>query len=124
MKDKPTILIIEDDRTLQELYAERFILAGFDVLQAFDGEQGLEMLENNPQVDVITVDLMLPRLSGYDIISRIRGDALKRDIPIVVITALEDDESQKKSLEAGANECFSKSGMLLGDIVDQVKRYL
>lgn len=118
-----TILIIDDDRLLQELFQIAFSQAGFNVLQAYDGDEGLQLLEGHPEIKVALVDIMLPRLSGYDVINKIRTEALNRDIPVIALSALADAASREKGLKAGANEFITKGELPLAGVIDQVKRY-
>jgi CheY-like chemotaxis protein len=121
---RPTILLVEDDKVLQELYVERFSVAGLNVIQAFDGMQALEELDNHPEVQLILLDIMLPKLSGYDVLARVKRDASKRNIPIIVVSALADIDDQAKGLQLGASEYITKGEMLPGAVIDKIKKYV
>lgn len=122
--DKPTILIIEDERDLQAMYSERFTMAGINVLQAFDGIEAMKVFREHPEIKVIVVDIMLPKQSGYEVIKEIRAMALDRDIPIVVSSALNGEEEKREGMEAGATAYISKGETPLPQVVEMVKQYL
>jgi DNA-binding response OmpR family regulator len=120
----PTILLVEDDRILQELYYERFTISGLSVIQAFDGMQALEELEQHPEVQLILLDIMLPKLSGYDVLARIKRDASKKHLPVIIVSALADIDDQAKGLQLGAAEYITKGEMLPGAVIDRIKSYV
>jgi DNA-binding response OmpR family regulator len=121
--ENPTILFIEDNHALQELYQLQFSKANFTVLQAFDGQEGLNMVRAHPEIKVILVDIMLPKLSGYEVVANIRTEALTKDIPIMIVSALDDQGDREKGLAIGANEYITKGQVSLHDLIDKVKRY-
>jgi len=120
---KPTILIIEDDQDLQDLYLQTFTLAGFEVLQALDGETGLTLAQQHPEIKVMIIDIMLPKVSGFEVIRAIRETAISHDIPIMTVSALLEDEDRQKGLEAGANTFLTKGELPLREIVTMAQRY-
>lgn len=119
-----TVLVIEDDVTLQDLYKERFAASGVEILQAYDGKAGLDLLEKNPDIGAILIDLMIPKVSGFQVITRIRQNALNKDVPIVVASVLGDGDARQKSLDLGATDYIAKGDVLIGDLVTQVLRYV
>ena len=127
MQDKepllPTILIAEDDRILQELYLERFKLAGFTVLQAFDGMETLDMVGKHPEIQLLLLDVMMPKLSGYDVLAQIKMGE-RRDLPVIVVSALADIDDQARGLQLGATDYITKGEMLPGAVIDKIKQYV
>lgn len=119
-----TILIVEDDKVLQELYYDRFIAAGLTVLQAFDGLQALDRLDSHPEVQLVLLDLMLPKLSGYDVLAQLKRNADKRDIPVIIVSALADVDDQARGLQLGAAEYITKGEMLPGVVIEKIKQYV
>lgn len=122
-KKLPVILVVEDDHFLQEMYSDVFARNGFAVMQAFNGEEAVAWLDSAPQINVILVDIMLPKISGYDVIKHIRESSLKRDIPIMVVSALESEEDKRKGYDLGINEYYTKGDTRLAQIVESAKRY-
>lgn len=119
-----TILLVEDDKVLQELYYERFTQAGFTVIQAFDGMQALDKLESYPEIQLVLLDLMLPRLSGYDVLAHIKQDADTRNVPVIIVSALADVDDQARGLQLGAAEYITKGEMLPAAVIEKIREYI
>jgi DNA-binding response OmpR family regulator len=119
-----TILLVEDDKVLQELYYDRFIQAGFNVIQAFDGMQAIDRLDSHPEIQLVLLDLMLPRLSGYDVLAHVKQDAETRNIPVIIVSALADVDDQARGLQMGAAEYITKGEMLPGAVIEKIKEYV
>lgn len=120
----PTILVVEDDPVLQELYQDRFSSAGLVVVQALDGEQALVMLENHPEIQLVLLDLMLPKISGYDVLAQMKRSAAAKDIPVIIVSALADIDDQARGLQLGAAEYITKGEMLPGVVIEKIKQYV
>ena len=118
------LLLVEDDQVLQELYLERFQIAGFNVIQAFDGEEALEMLKKHPNTNMILLDIMLPKLSGFEVLERVRNQPALKDLPIIVVSALADLEDHERAIKLGATDYITKGEMLPGGIIDKIKQLL
>ena len=119
----PTILLVEDDAVLQELYLDRFSRSGLRVLQAFDGMQALEVARAHPEITLILLDIMLPKLSGYDVLSQMKHDPLVRHFPVIVVSALADVDDQARAMQLGAAEYITKGEMLPGAVIEKIKQY-
>ncbi len=119
-----TILLVEDDKILQELYFERFIQAGFTVIQAFDGMQAIDKMDSHPEIKLVLLDLMLPRLSGYDVLAHIKQDADTRNIPVIIVSALADVDDQARGLQMGAADYITKGEMLPIAVIEKIKQYV
>jgi len=102
---RPTILIIEDDATLLRGLRDNFESQGFDVRAARDGQEGVEAALAGP-CDLILLDIMLPKLNGYEVCRRIRLQGL--DMPIVMLTAKGQEEDVVRGLELGADDYVTK----------------
>jgi CheY-like chemotaxis protein len=87
LDDVATILIVEDDADLRQLFRTTLALEGYRVLEARDGVQALHFLESDPP-DLVILDLGLPRVSGYLVRQEIAASARTRDIPVVVVTGM------------------------------------
>jgi two-component system chemotaxis response regulator CheY len=90
------ILTIEDSKTMRDMLMLTLIGAGFDVLQAVDGQDGLDILAKEPLVDVIITDINMPRMDGYEVIRRLRAMSEYQKTPILVLTT--ESETDKKNL--------------------------
>jgi DNA-binding response OmpR family regulator len=93
IKNIPTILIVEDDPVLSKMYTEKFKFEGFQVLTALNGEEGLR-LALSEKIDVILLDLMLPRLSGTELLTKLRLDSKGKNIKVIVLTNLAEQEEK------------------------------
>lgn len=99
-----TLLIVDDERNIVELIELYARQAGFRTLRAYDGETALQMIERESPALVI-LDLMLPKVSGWDVCKRVRA---KSDLPIIMLTARDDDVDKIVGLEIGADDYLTK----------------
>ena len=99
------VLIVEDDATLLRGLSDNFTSAGFDVRTATDGEVGISQVLAEPP-DLIVLDIMLPRMNGYDLCRRVRQAML--DMPILMLTAKGQEEDIVRGLELGADDYMTK----------------
>lgn len=113
------VLIIEDDTFLQGLAANKLEQNDFDVSTANNGEEALTQLVEN-QFDVILLDLMLPDISGFDILKNLKDTG--RKTPVIVFSNLSDDANIKKAIDLGSTEYLIKSNFTLEELVEKVKK--
>ena len=114
------VLIVEDEEALRKVLQEKMEHAGFEAFAAKDGDEGWEMAKSkNP--DIILLDLILPKRSGFDILSLLKQDAELKDIPVIVLSNLAEDENLKKALAMGAEDYFVKAQHPINEIVEKVK---
>lgn len=117
------ILIVEDEEVLASVMAEKFEKAGFSTRIAVDGEQAL-ILVNSFKPSIIALDLMLPKVDGFDFLKRIKEDNSLKDIPVVIMSNLSDDDDIKKALNMGAVDYFVKANHPINEIVEKIKAVL
>jgi DNA-binding response OmpR family regulator len=101
---KKTVLVIEDETIMRDMICKAFRSDGFDVLEAVDGQEALEVFADN-KVDLVLLDIVLPKLDGWSVCRRIRT---KSDVAIIMITSREDDEDQLLGYELGVDEYVIK----------------
>jgi two-component system sensor histidine kinase/response regulator len=107
MEKKSKILIVDDNVDAVELLEKRLHSEGYDTTKAYDGEEGLKkVVEYNP--DLIVLDVMMPKLNGYEVCQRLKADENTRYIPILMLTAKSDVESKVKGLDIGADDYLPK----------------
>jgi DNA-binding response OmpR family regulator len=104
MPDSSTILLVDDEDSVQKLLAYPLEREGFRVLQAWDGEEALERFAAEP-VDLVVLDVMLPKLDGLEVCKRLRADS---DVPIIMLTARDDELDKVVGLELGADDYITK----------------
>jgi DNA-binding response OmpR family regulator len=107
MADKPKILLVDDEPSITKVVAKRLELAGFEVLTASDGQEGLQKAQT-AQPDLLILDLMLPKLNGYEVCSMLKGDARFQKTPIILFSAKAQEKDEKLGLECGANAYVTK----------------
>ncbi|MCB8836635.1 response regulator [Aurantimonas sp. VKM B-3413] len=100
---KRTILTIDDSRTMREMLRATLSTSGFTVVQAEDGQHGIEVLQGmDVEPDVIITDINMPRMDGFQFIEQVRGNPERRAIPILVLTTESDAEKKQRARQAGA----------------------
>jgi DNA-binding response OmpR family regulator len=102
-----TILLIEDSKLLRIANARALVKAGYEVISAGDGEAGLRSAQENIP-DLILLDMLLPKLTGLDVLKGLKGDARTRDIPVIVLSGL-SQANEARLLKEGAAAFFEKS---------------
>ena len=107
MKDKPVILVVDDQPQNIELLEAHLVPQGYEIVKAASGEEALEKLSGN-QIDLVLLDVMMPRMSGFEVLEKLRADKKTRLIPVVMITVLKETEDRVKALEAGCDDFISK----------------
>jgi DNA-binding response OmpR family regulator len=105
MTDRPLALVVDDDETVRDVVHRYLDRAGYRVVLAGDGEQALRAVADKAP-DVVVLDLMLPRLGGLEVCRRLRRDAVR--VPIVMLTALGEEEDRVLGLELGADDYVTK----------------
>src|SRR5882672_1429977 len=105
---KPRLLLIEDNPDTRQIYKDVFEREGFQVLLAEDGEKGLSYARATLP-DVILLDLMLPKISGFELLGRLRADTETHDLPVVIFSALADSADRQKAAELGVAEYSVKA---------------
>ena len=89
MDDQKTILLVEDDQILIKMYTRKFEKECFKVLSAFDGQAGLdELAKAEPKPKVILLDVMLPKLDGFQVLEKVKANPATKDIPVILLTNL------------------------------------
>jgi two-component system sensor histidine kinase/response regulator len=107
MKTKPVILIVDDQPQNIELLEVYLIPQGYEIVKASSGEEALEKLVHN-KIDLVLLDVMMPKMSGFEVLEKLRADEKTRLIPVVMVTALKETEDRVKALEAGCDDFISK----------------
>lgn len=118
--EKKKILIIEDESTLQRALSEFLSLEGFAVVNALDGEKGIEMAKKE-KPDLILLDIILPKKDGYEVVDELKEDEGTKDMPIILLTNLETTENVNRAFEKGITTYLVKSDYKLEEIVKKIK---
>lgn len=117
------ILLVEDDMALRDIYSARFMAEGYDVVTASDGEMALTVaVKEKP--DLIVLDVMMPKISGFDVLDILRATPETKDTKIIMMTALSQPADMEKGKSLGADEYLVKSQVTLTDVVEKAKAVL
>ncbi len=117
------ILLVEDDENLAEVYTMRFEAEGYIVQRAQNGEVALSIaVEFRP--DIILLDVMMPKVSGFDVLDILRTTPETKDIQIVMLSALGQDTDKSKAESLGADDYMVKSQVVIADVVERIKQHL
>lgn len=119
------VLIVEDDFFLREICAKKLIKEGFTVFEAIDGEQSLKEVEEI-KPDIILLDIMLPAIDGFEVLSKIRSnkDQKIKKVPIIMLSNLGQEEDIKKAIELGADSYLVKAHFTTEEIANKIKKTL
>jgi len=123
IKPKPRVLIVDDDEVLADLYRMRLEMEGFEISVIADGEHAVDgILEFKP--DLVLLDLMLPKMSGFDVLKLIRHTPATSKVRVLVFSALGDLDDRKRAATLGADDYEVKSEISLADMVAKLHELL
>jgi DNA-binding response OmpR family regulator len=104
---RPVVLVADDDDDIRDLVAFRLDRAGYEVLRAGDGQQALDLAREHVP-DLAVLDVMMPKLTGYDVTRELRADAATSRIPVILLTARVQEADVARGFEAGADDYVKK----------------
>ena len=114
------ILIIEDDKFLRELITQKLIKEGYNIAEAVDGEKGVESAKEE-KPDLVLLDLILPGIDGFEVLSRIKSDPSSAQIPVIILSNLGQKDDIERGLKMGAADYLIKAHFTPGEIIDKVR---
>ena len=124
MTDLPKkILIVEDDELITQMYQASLATSRFELRIEKDGGKGWEALQQYVP-DLIILDMMMPKLNGIEVLTRVRADARLQHVPVVIMSSLMDEEDRKKALDLGANEYWIKRDVNMTSFEAEINRVL
>jgi len=117
------ILLVEDDDALANVYVTRLQAEGFDVRRVSNGEEALAAaLSYKP--DLILLDVMMPKVSGFDVLDILRNTPETANLKIIMLTALSQDSDQKRARALGVDDYLVKSQVVISDVIDSIRHHL
>jgi CheY-like chemotaxis protein len=117
------ILLVEDDKSLREIYGVRLLAEGYDIVSAGDGEEALAMaIKDRP--NLIVSDVMMPKISGFDMLDILRSTTETKDIKVIMMTALSSEDQRLRGEQLGADRYLVKSQVGIEDVVRTVHEVL
>jgi DNA-binding response OmpR family regulator len=123
MDTKKKILLVEDDVALSAVYNSRLQMEGFETREVNNGEGALSAaIEFKP--DLVLLDAMMPKISGFDVLDILRNTPETANIRIIMLTALSQPKDKERAESLGVDDYLVKSQVVIGDVVERVKHHL
>ncbi len=122
-KKKIKILLVEDDSFLLNMYATKFEIENFEVVVAEDGEKGSKAAAAE-MPDIILLDIMLPKMDGFDVLKQIKSNQATANIPVILLTNLSQKDDINKGLSLGAVDFLIKAHFMPSEVVEKIKKIL
>ncbi len=122
-ENKKKILIIEDEELILKALSEGFNRRGFDIVKAEDGKRGLDLVESE-QPDLVLLDLILPVMSGQELLEQMKQKGLVEKIPVIILTNVSDGVTLKKCMSLGAKDYVIKANFSFEDMERAIKKVL
>lgn len=117
------ILLVEDDDALASVYTTRLQAEGFDTRRVPNGEEALSSaLEYKP--DLIVLDVMMPKVSGFDVLDILRNTPETTNVKIIMLTALSQDADRERAKSLGVDDYLVKSQVVIADVIERIKHHL
>lgn len=101
------VLIVDDNEMNRDMLARRLARQGYQIATAENGEQGLAMIRDGT-FDLVLLDVMMPKLNGYEVLEQVKADSVLRDVPVIMISAVDDLDSVVRCIELGAEDYLFK----------------
>jgi len=118
-----TILFIEDEQTLQKTFGDILRQESYKMISALDGETGLRLAKSQ-KPNLILLDLILPKIHGFEVLKKLKEGEETKDIPVIILTNLEGMGDVEKALELGAKTYLVKAQYSLEEVVEKIKKAL
>lgn len=120
---KTTVVIVEDEKMLADMYTTKFTMEGFAAKKANDGATGLKMVQQT-KPDIVLLDIIMPKIDGFGVLKMLKDDPDMKDIPVILLTNLGQEEDIKKGKELGAADYFVKANHTPAEVVQKVRQVL
>ena len=106
--DSRHVLVADDEPHIGRIIKMKLEQGPFRVTLAYDGQEAIDVLETQPDIDLVLLDLMMPNLSGLDVLARIRASERLKHLPCIILTAAGQEAQHQKAMELGATEFLTK----------------
>ncbi len=120
---KVKILLVEDDPFLLNMYAAKFEMENFKVNVADDGEKGMQMIEKEIP-DIVLLDIMLPKMTGFEVLEKIRNNPKTSKLPVILLTNLSQKDEIDKAMSLGVSDYLIKAHFMPSEVVEKIKNVL
>ena len=118
-----TILIVEDDKFLRNFLVLKLTKENYNIIEAVDGEEGIKKIKEE-KLDLVLLDLILPGIDGFEVLSQMRSDPSLHPIPVIILSNLGQEEDIKKGFNIGANDYLIKADFTLREVIEKIKSIL
>lgn len=120
---KTRVLVVDDDSTLLDMYKERLVSSGYEVITAPNGEIALaKVVETLPHV--ILLDVMMPKINGFDVLNIVKSSPETKNIPVIILTALSQENHKQKGIADGASDYIVKSEVMPKEVVEKIEKVI
>ncbi len=123
MSKQKTILIVEDDENLGSVYETRLQAEGFSTKRATNGEEAI-VAATQAVPDLILLDVMMPKVSGFDVLDILRNTPATSNAKVIMLTALSQDSDKERAKQLGVDDYLIKSQVVIAEVVERVKQHL
>ncbi len=120
---KVKVLLVEDEKMLADMYTTKFTMEGFDAQKAYDGQAGVEAAKQF-MPDIVLLDVIMPKVDGFAALKMLKEDPTTKNIPVVLLTNLGQDEDVKKGKQLGAVDYFVKANHTPAEVVAKARQVL
>ncbi len=120
---KKRVLLIEDDSFISQLYALKFSKTPYEMILARDGEEGIA-LSKDQKPDLILLDIILPKLSGFSVLESFKSDPETKDIPVILLTNLGQQENIQRGMNLGAADYIIKAHHTPQEVINKIEPFL
>ena len=120
---KQRVLLVEDDGFLASIYAQKLEVEGYDVSFATNGEDGLKLAQKDSP-DLILLDLLMPKMDGFEMLEKLKSDKATKEIPVLVLSNLGQKEDVERCIKLGAAGYVIKAHSLPHETVNRIKEIL
>ena len=122
--EKTVILLIEDDAFLLSMYSTKFDMEGYEVLSANDGEAGLRLATEAEKLDIVILDIKIPKMSGFEVLENLKKNDKTKAVPVILLTNVNQQEEIKKGISMGADDYLIKAHFMPSEVVEKIKKVL
>ena len=116
------ILLVDDDAFLRDMYATKFTESGYEVLVAKNGQEGLQILEKEQDIDVVMLDMIMPGLSGLELLAEVKKLEFKKEPKVLILSNQNETVDVEAAKKEGALGYIVKAEMIPSDVVEEVKK--
>jgi DNA-binding response OmpR family regulator len=121
---KVRVLLAEDDSFLSSMYVTKLQLSGFDVAHAENGERALDILKEGPKPDIMLLDIVMPKKSGFEVLEEMKKNSDWANIPVILLTNLSQKDDVDRGLSLGANDYLIKAHFTPSEVVSKIQKLL